>query len=68
MPQTDPLWTTAEVSAYYRIPIATLHQWHSLGIGPRTAKIGRHLRYRKSDLDAYFDRQARGGNDGGAAA
>jgi hypothetical protein len=58
-PATEELWTPAEVSAYYKIPIRTLHQWRYTGDGPRAAKIGRHLRYRKADLDAYFDQQAR---------
>jgi hypothetical protein len=66
MPQaSDELWTPAQVAAYYKIPIRTLHQWRWQGVGPRAAKIGRHLRYRKVDLDRYFDQQAKGGDGDG---
>lgn len=60
----DELLTPAEVAEYYKIPIRTLHQWRYLGTGPRAAKIGRHLRYRRSDLDAYFNQQAKSGGGG----
>jgi hypothetical protein len=58
-PSPEELLTPAEVAAHYKIPVRTLHQWRYLGLGPRAAKIGRHLRYRRADLDAYFDQQAR---------
>lgn len=58
MAQTDELWTPAQVAEYLQIPIRTLHQWRYMNVGPRAAKVGRHLRYRKSDLDAYLARQA----------
>lgn len=53
-----PLATPEEVSEHYGIPMATLYQWRHRGTGPRSAKIGRHIRYRWVDVDAYFDAQA----------
>lgn len=68
MAQTDELWTPAQVAEYYKVPIRTLHQWRYQHTGPRAAKIGRHLRYRKADLDAYFDELAKRGPGRGPEA
>lgn len=55
---TGPLLTTADVAAYLQVPVATLYQWRLHGDGPRAAKVGRHLRYRQADVDAWLDSQA----------
>ena len=44
-PQCDRLWTVREVSEFLSIPVATLHQWRYLGIGPAAFRVGKHLRY-----------------------
>jgi len=56
-----PPATAAEVSEHYRIPLKTLYQWRYLGIGPRAAKIGKHLRYDWDDCDAWFEQRKSGG-------
>lgn len=33
----------------------TLQRWRFVGIGPKFLKLGRMVRYRRSDLDAYID-------------
>jgi predicted DNA-binding transcriptional regulator AlpA len=50
-----PLATPEQVAEHYGVPIATLYQWRSRGIGPRSSKIGRHIRYRWEDVEKYFD-------------
>lgn len=57
-PPADRLWTIDDVSYFLGIPVATLHYWHHLGRGPTCAKLGRHLRYRESDVLAWVDAQA----------
>lgn len=37
----------------------TLEGWRVQGIGPRYVKIGRLVRYRLADLDAYLEAQTR---------
>jgi excisionase family DNA binding protein len=54
----EPLMTTAEVAAYLRVPVATIHQWRYRSEGPRAAKVGRHLRFRKADVDAWLEQQS----------
>jgi excisionase family DNA binding protein len=54
----DPLWGPDDVSAYTKVPVQTLYRWRVEGKGPRASKLGRHLRYRKSDVDAWVDAQS----------
>src|SRR4051794_23543093 len=46
--------TTAEAARYLGVSQATLEHWRQLRIGPRFIRIGRSIRYRVSDLDAYM--------------
>ncbi len=36
----------------------TLYQWKYRGTGPKPLKVGRHLRYRWSEVDAWLDQQS----------
>ncbi|MGO9032637.1 helix-turn-helix domain-containing protein [Mycobacterium sp.] len=36
-----------DVAAILRLPVKTLYEWRYTGQGPRSAKIGRHVRYRR---------------------
>jgi excisionase family DNA binding protein len=47
--------TAAQASEYLQIPQETLRRWRSLGIGPRHAKVGRHVRYRRAALDRWLE-------------
>lgn len=60
MASRQKLATTAEVAEYLDRPVATLRQWRWLNRGPRWVKIGKSVRYRWSDIDAYVDEQTRG--------
>ncbi|MEV5013919.1 helix-turn-helix transcriptional regulator [Streptomyces sp. NPDC053780] len=53
-----PLATPAEVAEYLGVPVKTLYQWKYRGIGPNVHKVGRHLRYRWTEVDAWLDAQA----------
>ena len=39
---------------------ATLQSWRYMGRGPSYIKIGRLIRYRNADVDAYLRAQTRG--------
>lgn len=54
---TDHLMTTGEVAAYLTVPVNTIYQWRTRGVGPRAARVGRHLRWRKADVDRWVDQQ-----------
>ncbi len=55
---TSTLLTVDEVSEYLGVPKATIYSWSSRGLGPRRYKVGKYLRYRRSDVDAWVDQQA----------
>lgn len=51
----DQLLTMPELSAYLGTPVKTLRRWRLTGYGPRSAKIGRRILYRRSDVDRFID-------------
>ena len=55
----DRLMTAQEVADHLGVPVPTLYQWRYRGDGPRGLRVGRHLRYRRADVDAYVERQIR---------
>jgi len=59
-----PLWdfklTPEEVAAELRVPLATLQTWRSRkSVTLPYLKVGRHVRYRRADLDAFLERGLR---------
>lgn len=58
MTDIEPLWTIEEVSAYLRVPVATLYQWRTRNYnGPRGGRAGRYVRYKASEVIAWFEAQ-----------
>ncbi|MFF4650561.1 helix-turn-helix transcriptional regulator [Streptomyces sp. NPDC001380] len=53
-----PLATPEELAAHLGVPIATLYAWSYRRQGPTALKIGRHLRYRWQDVDAWLESQS----------
>ncbi|MEU2363074.1 helix-turn-helix domain-containing protein [Streptomyces noursei] len=52
-----PLATPEEVATYLGVPVKTLYQWRHRHIGPDALKVGRHLRYRWQEVDAWLNAQ-----------
>lgn len=52
------LASPAEVAAHLGVPVKTLYQWKYRGTGPAALKVGRHLRYRWRDVEAWLDQQS----------
>lgn len=50
----------AKLAAKLYVSRATLQSWRYAGKGPRYIKIGRLIRYRNADVDAYLKAQTRG--------
>lgn len=53
-----PLATPPQIAEYLGVPLATVYQWKYRGNGPKLIKVGRHLRARWSDIEAYLEEQA----------
>jgi excisionase family DNA binding protein len=45
--------TLEEAADYLRRPVDTLRYWRKLGRGPKAARVGRGLLYRKAELDRF---------------
>ena len=59
------LATINDVATYLQIPPKTLHRWRSMGEGPPALKIGKHLRYRWGDVEAWLETRADPRRDAG---
>ncbi|MEU7692548.1 helix-turn-helix transcriptional regulator [Microbispora hainanensis] len=53
----ERLWTVEEVAKFLGVPVATLYQWRHHRTGPRSRKIGRHLRYLPEDVMSWVHEQ-----------
>lgn len=46
-----------QVSERTGVPVNTLRYWRQLGTGPKSARLGRRVVYRATDVDAWIDAQ-----------
>jgi excisionase family DNA binding protein len=55
----SPLLSTFEAAVYLGVPRQTLAVWRSRDTrrGPAYVNVGRHIKYRRGDLDAWIDSQ-----------
>jgi hypothetical protein len=53
----DEMLSIEEAAAYLRLPVATLRYYRHLGTGPRSFKVGRHVRYWRTDLVLWLTEQ-----------
>lgn len=59
MSARKPLATMAEVSDYLQIPVWSLRRWRSEGSGPRSSRVGKHVRYKWEDVDTWLESQTK---------
>ena len=56
-PEIDRTWGPEDVSRFLGVPVPTLYRWRYHGVGPKAARVGRHLRYLPEDVLAWFREQ-----------
>ena len=54
----ERLFSPDEGAGHLGVPVKTLFQWRYKGVGPRALRVGRHLRYRGEDVEAWLQRVA----------
>lgn len=54
MTDTTALWTAHDVAAYLSVPTSTLDYWRLKDLGPQFLRVGRHVRYRPSDVENWL--------------
>ena len=58
MDRRDELLTPEELAGYLKLSVKTLHDWRYERKGPTSIEVGRHLRYRRADVDDRLDERA----------
>ena len=57
MEALDRLLTVEELAEYLGVPVATIYTWRHRREGPPGFRVGKHLRYRSSDVDQWIQRK-----------
>jgi excisionase family DNA binding protein len=57
MDTRDRLLNVEQLANYLGVPVATLYQWRYRGEGPPGFRVGRHVRYRWTDVAEWIERQ-----------
>ena len=55
----NEIMTAAEVADYLRVPLKSLYTWRYTHDGPPSARVGKYLRYRRTDVDEWLEGQVR---------
>lgn len=56
--RAERLLSKNELADYLGIPHRTVDEWRRRGRGPRGVRVGKHVRYRLADVDAYLEQNA----------
>ena len=57
MQHLEPLISAQELAEYLDVPVATLYAWRYRRQGPPGLRVGRHLRYRRIDVNEWISGQ-----------
>ena len=55
----DRLLTANELADFLDVPIKTLYAWRYRGEGPIGFRVGRHIRYRRVDVEGWIEDRIR---------
>lgn len=47
-----------DLARYLQVPKKTVYAWNSAGTGPRLVRIGKYVRYRREDVQAWLAERA----------
>jgi excisionase family DNA binding protein len=51
----DALLSPQQLADYLGVPVATVYRWRYESTGPRGIKVGKHVRYRRRDVEAWLE-------------
>jgi excisionase family DNA binding protein len=54
----ERLETMQEIADFLGVPVATMRAWRNQRRGPVSYKVGRHVRYRRSEVEAWLNETA----------
>lgn len=50
----EPLLSVAELAEYLGVPVTTIYDWRSHGLGPIGHRLGKHVKFAPSDVRAWL--------------
>ena len=53
----EPLLDVAELAAHLGVPVSTVYDWRTRGLGPRAYRFGKHLKFAVSDVRTWIEQQ-----------
>jgi len=51
----ERLLSPEDLAAYLAVPLATVYRWRYRGEGPTGYRVGRHVRYKLEDVEAWLE-------------
>ena len=55
MAAMEKLWSAQELAEFLGLPIQTIYQWRKRNYGPPGRRMGKHIRYRRSEVERWID-------------
>ena len=56
---TSEFLTTEQLAELLQVPTQTVRAWRHYGTGPKGVRLGRHVRYRRADVDRWIEANER---------
>ncbi len=53
--QGERLLTVEEVAEWLGVPVGTIYAWRYRSTGPASYKVGRHVRFRRGDVERWLE-------------
>jgi excisionase family DNA binding protein len=57
MQHLEPLISAQELAEYLAVPVKTLYAWRYRRQGPPGLRVGKHLRYRRIDINEWIEQR-----------
>jgi excisionase family DNA binding protein len=55
--ESERLLSPRQLASYLNVSVATVYDWRHRRCGPPGFRIGKHVRYRRSDVDRWIEEQ-----------
>lgn len=55
---TETFLSPEDLAELLKVPIATVYRWNHTGQAPPFIKVGKHVRYKASDVEAWITSRA----------
>ena len=53
----EPLLSVKELAAYLGVPVATVYDWRTNGLGPVGHRFGKHVKFAVSNVRCWIEAQ-----------